>query len=300
VPNSSERLVDALVVASFGRQCIVEDPDGKRLRCRMLRKAGQPVCGDRVTLSRHRQGNTIESIAERRNFFPRADRRGRKQVVAANLDRIVIVVAPNPAPTRDLINRYLVACESVGISALICLNKRDLLDDMSDREWSERLAGYGELGYPNVTACCKNSGGLTDLSDVLRNGISILVGQSGVGKSSLVNALIPDLDLKTQSLSDSTGKGRHTTTASTLYHLDGGGSLIDSPGVWEYGIWAMDQTEVAHGFREFQGPAGECRFANCTHVHEPDCGVALAAARGDISADRLDSYRRILASMPAG
>jgi ribosome biogenesis GTPase len=289
---------NGLVVASFGRRCLVRPDDGSpRLKCQIRRKAGQVVCGDRVSYAATGNEGVIEAVAERRNSFPRSDRYGRPQIVAANLDRIVVVIAPHPEPTRDLINRYLVACQVIGIPAVLCLNKQDLLTDSERQDWHDRLELYRQLDYPVLLTAAKMEQGIDPLRAELRQGVSILVGQSGVGKSSLINALVPDLDLKTREISQATGKGRHTTTASTLYRCDKDGAIVDSPGVWEYGIWRMEAAEVCSGFPEFHDYIGDCRFSNCSHIHEPGCGLVSAAEAGHISPERLESYRRIVAAM---
>lgn len=287
----SEEAQTALVVAAYGARCLIEIDGGPRLKAQVRRRGGTPVCGDHVALEDSDRGAVIARVLPRRNEFARADRRGDKQVIAANLDRVVIVVAPQPEPSRDLINRYLVACESLQIPAAICLNKRDQITNPD--LWARRERDYRELGYPFVQTSTKQANGLDPLSELLRDATSILVGQSGVGKSSIANRLLPDRELPTGDLSGS-GKGKHTTTATTLYHLPEGGQLMDSPGVWEYGFWKMTPGEIAAGFIEFYEYADKCRFANCIHRVEPDCAVAEAAERGEIDPGRLASYRRIV------
>jgi ribosome biogenesis GTPase len=287
------------VIASYGSQCRVESEAGQIISCQFRRKVGRPVCGDQVCWEASGDNGVVVAIDPRINRFLRTDRQGRKQIVAANLDLIVIVIAPQPEPTRDLVNRYLVACEYVGVAAAICLNKQDLLDAQSRSDWQQHLAPHQALGYPILGCSTKLPGGLEMLRDKLSTGTSILVGQSGVGKSSMINRLLPDLDLRTQEISNATGKGRHTTTATTLYHLPGSGDIVDSPGVWEYGIWDMDATDIAAGFKEFGDFIQDCRFANCSHCVEPDCAVRSASERGKIDSARLESYCRILATSKA-
>ncbi len=283
------------VIVGHARECVVEIGSDERARVKLRRSSGHPVCGDWVEVSA--DGEQVVAIAERRNAFPRADRRGRKRIVAANLDRIVVVTAPRPEPTRDLINRYLVAAANVGIPAAVCLNKADLLGPADERHWRALARRYRGLGYPFCRSSTKRSGGLTALRRLLATGTSILVGQSGVGKSSLINRLLPGVELPTRKLSAATGKGRHTTTATTLYRLPGGGEVVDSPGVWEYGIWRMSAAEIARGFVEFAPYLGRCRFADCRHLVEPDCAIEAAARDGSIAGERLDSYRRIVAAI---
>lgn len=283
------------VVVSHGPELLV-DLSGQLVACRGRRKLGKAVCGDQVVVSAD-EPPMLERIEPRRNVFPRADRRGRKQVVAANLDRAVIVVAPQPAPTRDLINRYLVACASLNLEAVICINKQDLMADEDAATWEASADLYRQLGYPVAVVSTKTEPWLGQLTPLLNSGPSILVGQSGVGKSSIINHLLPDLALKTQAISNATAKGRHTTTATTWYERQDGGPIIDSPGVWEYGVWQMPWEEVAAGFVEFGRFAQDCRFANCQHIQEPGCGVEAAVSQGMVSSARLASYRRIVASL---
>ncbi len=294
-PHSEPSRRYGTVIISHGPELLVK-VDDELIACRGRRKLGKTVCGDRVWLSED-QPPVLDGIAPRQNAFPRADRRGRQQIVAANLARVVIVVAPKPEPTRDLINRYLVACENLGLQAVICFNKADLIDAESRPIWDDRANLYRCLNYPVVFTSTKAAPGLAELTPLLVDGPSILVGQSGVGKSSLINQLLPDLALKTQAISSATAKGRHTTTATTWYDREGAGPIIDSPGVWEYGIWKMPWSDVAQGFIEFSAFAQQCRFANCQHLTEPDCGVQAAADKGMIDPVRLASYRRIVGAL---
>jgi ribosome biogenesis GTPase len=183
--------------------------------------------------------SVVSAILPRRNVFMRADTRQRKQIIAANLDQVLVVVAPRPEPSRDLVERYLVAVHSLGIEPVIVLNKVELMAVTTISEGSPlaHLDDYRKLGYQVLQTSCKTQPGLNGLESVLQGRTSILVGQSGVGKSSLANGLIPDLELQTGELSRVTGKGTHTTTTTIMYSLPGGGRLIDSPGVWEYGLW---------------------------------------------------------------
>ncbi|MEM7706545.1 MAG: ribosome small subunit-dependent GTPase A [Pseudomonadota bacterium] len=294
-PHSESSRRFGTVIISHGPEVVVKVEDDL-VACRGRRKLGKTVCGDRVWLSDD-QPPVLDGIAPRDNVFPRSDRRGRQQIVAANLARVVIVVAPKPEPTRDLINRYLVACENLELPAVICFNKADLIDAEARTGWDSQAKLYRKLGYPVVYSSTKSSPGLGELAKLLADGPSILVGQSGVGKSSLINQLLPDLALKTQAISTATAKGKHTTTATTWYDREGAGPIIDSPGVWEYGIWKMPWSDVARGFVEFSTYAQECRFSNCQHLSEPDCGVQAAADAGRIDPSRLASYRRIVGAL---
>ncbi len=290
---------EALVLVSYGAQGVVLLPDGVRKRCKFRRKVGRPFCGDRVLVARADDASlVVESILPRKNQFVRADERQRQHVIAANLDQVLIVVATAPLPSRDLMERYLLAVHSLGIEPVIVYNKTDL-----ELAADETAAGatvlahmpeYEELGYTVIRTSCKTAPGITGLQSVLRDRTSILVGQSGVGKSSLINQLLPDLEILTRELSTSTGKGTHTTTSTMMYEFTGGGFLIDSPGVWEYGIWKLSNNELADGFIEFNPFFGSCRFNNCVHNTEPDCAIKQAVADGDIREWRYQSYLRLL------
>jgi ribosome biogenesis GTPase len=238
----------------------------------------------------------LEEILPRRNVFVRADSRQRTKIVASNLDRVFVVIAPRPEPSQDLVERYLVAIHSLGIEPEIVLNKTELMPEMGPFENSPlgRSKDYRELGYEVVQTSCKAEPGVSELAAILKETTSILVGQSGVGKSSLVNHLLPDLELQTGALSRATGKGTHTTTATTMYSLPSGGRLIDSPGVWEYGLWQMSQDELEGGFVEFLPFLGKCRFNDCRHQTEPDCSIREAVSAGKIPKWRYQSYLRLV------
>ena len=288
----------ATVRVAYGSEGVAQLANGRHVVCRFRRSVGRPCCGDRVRLDAvGDQTFAVAAILPRRNEFVRGDARQRRQIIASNLDRVLIVIAPQPAPSRDLVERYLVAVHSLGIEPVLVVNKAELLAGSAALREApfSRLDQYRDLGYTVVQTSCKGAPGVDALLPLLHDATGILVGQSGVGKSALVNRLIPDLELQTGELSAATGKGTHTTTTTMLYTLPGGGALIDSPGVWEYGLWAMSPTEIAAGFREFDTLPGHCRFNDCRHAGEPGCVVAEAAAAGRIHAWRLESYRRLLA-----
>jgi len=295
-PESSQTL-NALIRVSYGNRGIAELSDGLQVECRYRRSVGRPLCGDRVQLEKLDSSSlAVTEILPRRNIFVRADQQKQKQTVASNLDRVAIVIAPQPAPSRDLVERYLVAVHSLGIEPLLVINKVELLT-AADRASSppfNRIDDYRRLGYRVIEVSCKTAPGVDALIPSLHQLTSILVGQSGVGKSSLANRLIPDLELQTGALSRTTGKGIHTTTTTIMYTLPNGGHLIDSPGVWEYGLWDMNADELAAGFPEFAGYRGRCRFNDCRHNGEPGCALEDAASEDRIPAWRFESYRRLL------
>ena len=296
---TGEYETEALVLVSYGGQGIVLLASGERKHCKFRRKVGRPFCGDRVLVGRADDASlVVETILPRKNVFVRADERQRQHTIAANLDQALIVIAARPLPSRDLMERYLVAVHSLGIKPVIVLNKTDMEvpadETAAGAAVLAHIPDYEALGYTVIRTSCKTAPGISGLRPVLNNRTSILVGQSGVGKSSLINQLLPDLDIQTGTLSEATGKGTHTTTSTMLYELTGGGYLIDSPGVWEYGIWKLDNNELAAGFIELEHWAGQCHFNNCVHASEPGCAIKQAVAEGKILDWRYQSYLRLL------
>ena len=279
------------VLVNFGRHLVVETDDGDLVRCHARQNLGPIACGDRVAwqASSHDEG-VVTAIAPRRNCLTRPDRNGEPRPIAANLDRLVVVVSTQPDFSEAMIDRYIVAAELTGIPAAVLLNKTDLLDADALERTAARLDGFARIGYPVWQASCKRDHGLDALREALSGETSLLVGQSGVGKSSLVNALVPDREARTGALSTAGSRGMHTTTATTLYHLPGGGDLVDSPGVWEFGPPIDDPAELATGFVEFRPFLGACRFADCRHLVEPGCAVKAALAEGKIDARRHATY----------
>jgi ribosome biogenesis GTPase len=296
---TTEAQPEALVLVSYGSEGVVLLADGERKRCKFRRRVGRPFCGDRVLVGRADDAALVaEAILPRKNNFVRADERQRQHVIAANLDQVLIVVATRPLPSRDLMERYLLAVHSLGIEPVIIYNKTDLKiaagETAAGASVLAHMSDYEALGYTVVRTSCKTEPGISGLRSLLKNRTSILVGQSGVGKSSLINQVLPNMQIQTGELSTSTGKGTHTTTSTILYQLTDGGYLIDSPGVWEYGIWKLDNNELAAGFLEFDPWLGQCRFNNCVHATEPDCAIKKAVTDGQIREWRYQSYLRLL------
>lgn len=296
------------VTAHFGRTLDVRpEAGGQAVRCHLRANLDGLVTGDRV-IWRGRQdpaGHTVEGVVvargERDSVLERPDARGQLKPVAANIDQILIVFAVEPAPHANLIDRYLVAAEATGIAPVLVLNKIDLLPETGG-ELRDLLARYEALGYPVVSTTTEREDGLSALHARLAGRTSVFVGQSGVGKSSLIDRLLPDEELRIGALSKDSRKGTHTTTTARLYALPAaaGGELIDSPGIREFGLVHLDEQQVAEGFIEFRDHLGRCRFRDCRHRHEPGCALLEAVERGEIHPERFASYRRIVDSLAQG
>jgi len=286
------------VLAHFGQVSLVEDQQGEVYRCATRRNLPRTVCGDRVLwqASSPREG-IITQVLERETTLARPDHNNRVRPVAANLDQIVVVIATRPSFEYGMLDRYLVASELMDAAPVIVVNKSDTLDDESRHKLEQRLGIYRDIGYTQLFTSTRTTDGLKELHRQLKSHTSILVGQSGVGKSSLVQALLPDLDIRVGALSQVTGLGRHTTTASTLYHLPDGGNLIDSPGVRDFTLCEVPVNELAKGFREFEPFLGTCRFHNCLHVNEPGCAVQDAVRGGTINERRFRNYEQLVNTM---
>lgn len=290
-------IFDARVVAGHGRRFVVETPQGDRLTCLTAGRSQQAICGDRARVEITLQGPVIQEVLTRKSLFSKADARGRPQALAANLDRVLVTLAVNPVGDTFLLDKYLAAAKGMNIDAGIIFNKIDLPGDGS-RAATEGLLEYLErLGYPVFRISAREGYGVETLRRSLSGRDSMLVGQSGVGKSSLLNLLVPGAAQRIHSLSEATDEGRHTTTATTLHPLPGGGALLDSPGVRDVALPLRPAPQVAALFIEFPAYAAECRFNDCLHVQEPGCAVKAAVEQGKIRADRYQHYRRLLQTM---
>lgn len=238
----------------------------------------------------------ITSILTRDTELARPNYAGRSKPLASNFDRMAVVLAPEPEPVRYLLDQYLVAAEWIGVEAVIVLNKSDLLDDADWRVFRAAFDDYRHIGYALIDASAVAADGLVALTASLSGGTSVLVGQSGVGKSSITHRLVPDQEIQIGRLSAATGLGRHTTSTTTLYALPGGGQLIDSPGVRSFRLGQVDRATLERGFREFRAFLGHCRFSDCAHGDEPGCALREAAGNGAISATRLANFHHLLQS----
>jgi ribosome biogenesis GTPase len=281
-----------LVIAAHGRRYRIELESGQEIDCMTRGKRSDVACGDRVRIARSGEGvGVIESIDDRRSLFYRSDAR-RQKLIAANVTQAVVVVAAEPAFSDDLVNRCLVGAEHAGIAAIIALNKSDVPAIV---EASATLDLYRNLGYSVVLLSARHD--LTPLRSHLAHHTSVLVGQSGMGKSTIINGLVPHAAARVAEISEALGTGRHTTTHAELYRLDAESAIIDSPGLQEFGLHHLTLDDAAHAFVEFRQWLGQCRFRNCRHMSEPDCAVLGAAAHGEISKRRIDAYQRLAAEL---
>ena len=280
---------NGLVSARRGRWFEVRGDGGATRRCQARRRLGPIVVGDRVAV--HPVGadeGVIESVDERGSVLARPGSAGRTRLIAANVDLLLVVTALRPSTSRRIVDRHLVGSEHLDLCAALVLNKIDLLSEVPD---VPALDPYRRIGYRVFETSARTGAGLDHLAADLRGRVCALVGPSGAGKSSLVRRLVPGAELAVGALSRRGAQGRHTTTVSTLHALPGGGFVIDSPGMADFGEWPLPVERIADGFPEIRSWSGRCRFRNCLHLHEPGCTVAAAPG---IDPERLASYRQMV------
>lgn len=281
-----------LVIARYGKRVLVESANGERRQCVLRANLDSLVAGDEVTWRPSEDSGVIETRGDRRSVLNRPDSRGNLRPVAANIDLMLVVFAPKPDAHGNLIDRYLVAAEHEGMEAILVLNKADLLGPNDN---ARKLAdNYQALGYRVIETSAKSDPQADRVRECIANRTLVLVGQSGVGKSSIINRLIPDLDIRIGALSEAIEKGRHTTTTAELYHLPSGGQLIDSPGIREFHLHHLPADVVFRGFKEFVPYLGQCRFRDCKHDREQGCALLHALSDKLISEARFASYRAIV------
>ena len=293
-----------LIVANYGRHFLVETDNGRRVICHSRGEKSQGVVGDKVLWQASQDEGTIEKIETRRNLFYRQDD-VRTKLFAANLDQVLVLIAAEPVFSNHQLSRSLIAAEAQGISPLIVLNKSDLTEPF-DRAW-ERLAPYRAMGYTVLAISLRTdqAAALQALQAQLTHKTSLVLGPSGAGKSTMINKLVPGLDILTGELSQALRAGKHTTTSTTWYWIDDShtSALIDSPGFQEFGLRHIDPMRLARYMPDLSAHADHCRFYNCSHLHEPGCAV-MAAVQGQsqvdgepISADRYRIYTELFAEL---
>ncbi|MDV6316805.1 small ribosomal subunit biogenesis GTPase RsgA [Idiomarina sp. HP20-50] len=293
------------VISRFGQHADIRDDNGNTYRCHIRRVVDSLVCGDSVLWSRataEQQGmqGVVVAVQERESLLSRPDYYDGLKPVAANIDQIFIISSVLPSFSSPIIDRYLVACEDIGIEPVIVLNKADLLPDIDEDERlhiEQRLKDYASIGYKVLHVSSATQNGLDALQSMLKDRISIVVGQSGVGKSSLVNQLLPNVNAETNLVSDNSGLGQHTTTVATWYDLEQGGALIDSPGIREFSLWHLEPERIARCYIDFRDYLGGCKFRDCKHADDPGCALQEAVSNNQLHDWRLSNYHRIIETM---
>ncbi len=301
----------ATIYKSTGSWYTVKDRSGKWHNARMkgvfkideITSTNPVAVGDEVEIETENENEstaTIIKIADRRNYINRQSPRFKHQhhIVASNLDQSMLVATlKEPRTSQGFIDRFLVASEMYHVPAIIVFNKADLYKKKEQEKFEQWKEMYGTIGYKVFLVSAKDNEGIKSVAEELINKTTLLSGHSGVGKSSLLNVILPDLQLKTQDISGWSGKGQHTTTFAEMYDLPGGGRIIDTPGMREFGLVDIEKQEVSHYFPEMRDRLNGCQFNNCLHVDEPDCAIKDAVENGSIAADRYVSYINILGSI---
>ncbi|MDQ7090710.1 MAG: ribosome small subunit-dependent GTPase A [Methylococcales bacterium] len=288
-------ILEGLVISHLGQGIAVECND-EIILCQTRRKLETVAVGDKVLLTaKANQQGRIDEILPRRSLLMRPSRGTKTRPVAANIDKVYVVFAREPHCDFLLIDQYLAICENRNIDAVLVFNKQDL---PASTEIEAELKHYEALGYPIHRVSAISQKGIDALTASLKNQVSLFAGQSGVGKSSLTNTLLPEKNLKTNTVSEITKHGRHTTTAATLYHLPNGGDLIDSPGVAIFGLAGLNEVQLAQGYREFQPLIARCYFHNCRHVKDKGCAVREAVEKKTLSAFRYQRFLKLREKMP--
>ena len=287
--NSESLLNDAqdeqtgLVITRYGQHLLVEAENGKLFKCTGRQNIELSVAGDQVAFQAiDNDKGVVSALFDRENELKRSER-----IIASNVDELYLVVATEPHYQFGLIDRYLIMAENAKLPIEIIVNKIELGDLQKVKT---DFSIYKNIGYDVSYISVKNNSGIDDLKQKLIDKTNIFLGQSGVGKSSLINALIPDLNLRVNEISDKSKLGKHTTTNTTLYHIPSGGDLIDSPGVREFQLDNLSEKEILNGFKEFSPYIGKCKFRNCAHINEPNCAIKNAVSAGDINEKRYNSY----------
>ena len=287
IENSAEEL-QGLVITRYGQRQLVESNNGDLFQATGRQNIGLSVAGDRVLFQKvEGDEGVVTAVYPRKTELKRQDR-----LIAANIDQLWLVVAIEPHYQFELIDRYLTMAENSNLPINIIVNKIELSID--DNQLSNDFSHYIDLGYDVHFLSVKNKTNLEKLKKSLVDRSHIFLGQSGVGKSSLINSLIPDLDLRVNEISTKSKLGKHTTTNTTIYHIPSGGDLIDSPGIREFQLDDLTEKQIVNGFREFKSLIGKCRFRNCQHINEPNCAIKKAIESGNINSSRYESYLNIL------
>lgn len=289
--SDAENLIDGLVISRFSRHAEIEDSQGKQFHCSIRPNIDSLVAGDRVVwLPEGTSQGVVVSRHPRQSVLGRPHKKGEMKPVAANITQVIIVVAPKPELAWSLLDSYLVMIEHLNLQVCIVLNKTDLESDSIQKEL---LSGYKKLGYSILFTSKKNNIGQDDLKQLLNHHTSVFVGQSGVGKSSLINGVLPHETIQTGALSTGSELGCHTTSNSRYYHIQTGGAIIDSPGVRELGLWHMPVSDILQGFREFRSLIHQCKFRNCNHKDSPGCAILDSLHKDIFTQKRYESFIKL-------
>ncbi len=282
---------EATVIATYSRRMRLRLIDGVQVNSRIKGKRLRPVCGDRVLAEviENEKDWLITEILPRDNQLSRPNLRGNVEILAANVELLLVVAAAAPEPDWFIVDRYLAAAETMGTDAAVIFNKTDIATADAN------FADYAKVGYDTIACSALSGDNVESIRNLLGQKTAIIVGQSGVGKSSIINALLGDDLLRTAEISEKNQEGKHTTVNSEMLDIVGGARIIDSPGVRDYAPALSDKDQVLRGFRELESAGQSCRFANCRHLREPGCAVKDGVESGDISARRYESYRRLYA-----
>ena len=277
-----------IVITRYGHRQLIEAKNGDLFQSVSRQNIGFSVAGDRVLFQKTKHDEAIVTA-----IYPRdTELKRQDKLIAANIDQLWLVVAIEPHYEYELIDRYLIMAENSHLPIGIIVNKIELLGN--ENEMNSDFSHYASLGYDVHFLSVKERTNLQAFKEQLINKSHIFLGQSGVGKSSLINSLIPDLELRINEISNKSKLGKHTTTNTTIYHIPSGGDLIDSPGVREFQLDELSEHEIKSGFKEFKALSGECRFRDCKHINEPNCSIKIAIEKGEINMNRYQSYLNII------
>jgi ribosome biogenesis GTPase len=292
-----ESLLQGFVIKRFSRLALIENVSGQRFRCAIRPEIESLVAGDEVIWQPESElQGVVISRQPRKSVLSRPDCRGVLKAVAANITQVIIVVAPKPEISWSLLDSYLVITETLNLRTQIVLNKTDIDEGRTCKNQLEQI--YTPIGYPILQLSREEQSSQSLLQQALQGQTSVFVGQSGVGKSSIIAHLLPEITgIQTNELSATSNLGRHTTSNSCLYHLPSGGHLIDSPGVREFGLWDMPPRDIAKGFREFHPYLAECQFRNCNHQNAPGCAIQNALQAGVVHSSRFLSFSQLVNQM---
>lgn len=303
--------MEGLVYKSTGSWYQVKDAEGKVWNARLkgvfkidgITSTNPIAVGDNVSFEKEsgsEESVIITEISSRKNYINRQSPRVKSQqhIVAANVDQsLMIATLREPRTSPGFIDRFLVACEMYHVPAIILFNKMDLYRNKEQEKFEHMKEVYEKIGYTVIGTSMRNADDLKELMDLLKNKVTLVSGHSGVGKSTFINKILPGVNAKTQDVSGWSGKGQHTTTFAEMYDLPGGGKIIDTPGMKEFGLVGLEKTEVSGYFPEMRARLNQCQFNNCQHINEPDCAIKDAVRSGEIDEDRYVSYHNILESI---